>query len=214
MPYYRILVTCLIALVACAAMPFTTASAKAAEFTTDQARTYVDEVAHQVLNIISVKTTTKATKKTQLEKIFSSHVDMPWVGRFALGRFWRQASDAQRTRYLKEYQSFLLSNYASRFAEYSSGTYKINGATDDGDGQFTVSMEMASNEGSQPVQVEYKLHAGQNNTLQLFDIVVEGVSMIQTQRSEFASVLSQKGLDYLIEQLANKSMPLPDAKAS
>jgi len=190
-----------------------TPSLAKADYSVDQVRQYVDGVASQTLSVISGGGT-KETKKQALEKIFAAQVDIPWVGRFVLGRFWRDATPAQRSNYLKEYKSFLLANYATRFAQYSSGTYKITSATDDGDAQYTVSMTMAGADQSQPVQVDYKIHVMEDGKLRLFDVVVEGVSMITTQRSEFASVLGQKGLDYLIQQLANKSLPLPDEKKS
>jgi phospholipid transport system substrate-binding protein len=66
-------------------------------------------------------------------------------------------------------------------------------------------MEIASNDAnSPPVYVDYMVR-GQGKGFKVFDVIVEGVSMIQTQRSEFASVLAKHDIDYLINQLASKS---------
>ena len=122
-----------------------------------------------------------------------------------LGRFWKQATDDQKSRYLQQYGGFITNHYASRFSDYSSGSFKITGTKDDGNNEFTISMQIQSGEsGGNPVLVDYKIRKTDKN-FRIFDIIVEGVSMITTQRSEFASVLSNNGMDYLITQLANKA---------
>ena len=76
---------------------------------------------------------------------------------------------------------------------------------DDGDGEYTVAMQMKSDEnGSEPVDVNYRVRK-QGDTYKIFDVIVEGVGLLTTQRSEFSSVIADKGIDYLIDQLATKS---------
>jgi phospholipid transport system substrate-binding protein len=132
-------------------------------------------------------------------------VDFPWVGRFVMGRFWREATDEQKSRYLAEYQKFLILHYTSRFTDYTSGTFKVTGDKADGDNEFTVSMQLQSDEpNSEPVLVDYRVRK-EDQGFKIFDVIVEGVSLITTQRSEFAAVLNKNGIDYLIGQLAAKS---------
>src|SRR5262249_10124774 len=155
------------------------------------------------LSVISDQALSKEAKEAKLEKIFSSGVDIPWVGRFALGPGWREASEVARSKYLKSYENFWVQHYASRFADLSGGEYKITAASADEDDQshYTVSMVMTSAEDHKQVQVDYRVHLNAAHQLKIYDVVVEGVSMITTQRSEFSSVLTNHGLDYLIEQL-------------
>ena len=193
-----------LALALCAAAPFGSARADA---TTKDAEQYVSSLGDKALAVITNKATGKDAKEAQLEKIFSENVDIPWVGRFVMGRFWRDATDDQKKRYLAEYQNFVIKHYASRFTQYSSGSFKITGSKDDGDGEFVINMMMTSGEANaEPVAVDYRVRADKNK-FKVFDIIVEGVSMITTQRSEFSSVLNSNGIDYLIDQLAHKSLP-------
>lgn len=168
---------------------------------------YVGGLADQTLKTISNDGLNKRQKQAKLDKLFSDNVDFPWVGRFVMGRYWREATDAQKKRYLKEYQKFLILHYTSRFTEYTSGDFKVTGSEDDGDGEFTVSMQIKPGDQSdngQPILVDYRVrHEG--GGFKIFDVIVEGVSMITTQRSEFASVIDKGGIDYLIGQLAAKS---------
>lgn len=166
---------------------------------------YVESLGNQAIAIIADAKLTKPQKQAKLETIFSTNVDIPWVGKFVMGRFWKQATPEQQKNYLKEYQKFVITHYASRFAEYSGGKFNITGTKDDGNGEFTVSMQMIGDKGAEPVLVDYRVRSA-GGSFKVFDVIVEGVSMITTQRSEFGAVLSDKGVDYLINKLATKSI--------
>ena len=194
------------ALVALAALPVERAHAASA----DDAGKYVESLAKQTLSTISDKGRSKEQKSALLQKLFSNNVDIPWVGRFVMGRFWRTASDSQKKQYLAEYQKFLIQHYTDRFTDYTSGSFKVTGSKDDGDSEYTVSMVIqASEAGSDPINVDYKVRKD-GNSYKIFDVIVEGVSMITTQRSEFASVLNQHDVDFLIAQLQSKSIVISD----
>lgn len=169
-----------------------------------EASKFVQSVGDEAFAIIKDGSLDKDTKQKKLERVFAKSVDIPWVGKFVLGRYWRQASEQQRNRYVDEYRSFIITHYTSRFAKYSGGDFKITGSKPDGNGQYVVSMEITPPKEDQPILVDYRVHPGKNG-LQIFDVIVEGVSMITTQRSEFNSVLANKGIDGLISQLAKKS---------
>jgi phospholipid transport system substrate-binding protein len=174
---------------------------------------YIDSLGAQTLKAVS-SNGSKEQKQAQIEKIFSSNIDIAWVGRFVMGRYWRQANDQQKALYLKKYERFLVKHYASRFADYTSGTFKVTDTRDDGNGEFTVSMEIDSPErqGAEPILVDYRVR-NSGGGFKIFDVIVEGVSMITTQRSEFSSVIGQHGIDYLIENLsAISEQALPAGK--
>jgi len=200
------------ALVALCCLTFSMTASQARANSVGDARKFVDTIATQALNVISGKDS-KEQKELKLEKLFSGSVDIPWVGRFTLGRYWREATEDQRSRYLKEYENFWVTHYAGRFAEYSGGSFTITGASQDDDGQYIVNMVMVSAEDHQDVQVEYHVHMDAANQFKIYDVVIEGVSMITTQRSEFASVVASKGLDYLIDQLASRSLEVSSPKS-
>lgn len=180
-------------------------SAPASAAATNAASKYVESLGNQAIAVIANPKFNKQQKQAKLETIFSTNVDIPWVGRFVMGRFWKQATPDQQKRYLSEYQKFIITHYASRFAEYSGGKFNITGTKDDGNNEFTVSMEMIGDKAAEPVLVDYRVR-GNGGSFKVFDVIVEGVSMITTQRSEFGSVLNDKGVDYLIGKLASKSI--------
>lgn len=178
----------------------------------DAAGKYVEGLGNQALAAISDKSASKEKKQAVLDKLFKDNVDIPWVGRFVMGRYWREASEQQKADYLREYEAFIIKHYTSRFTEYTSGTFKVTDAKDDGDNEYTVSMQLqGESASSEPVLVDYRLR-NEKGAFKIFDVIVEGVSLITTQRSEFASVISHHGIDHLIAQLKNKSLPISEPK--
>jgi phospholipid transport system substrate-binding protein len=172
---------------------------------------YIQALGNQALSVIVSQSLNKAQKQKKLDTIFSENIDFPWVGRFVMGRTWREATDAQKTRYVAEYKKFLIMHYTSRFTNFTSGTFKVINEKDDGDGEYTVAMQLTSDEpGSQAIEVDYRVRKSENGaSFKIFDVIVEGVSLLSTQRSEFSSVIASKGLDHLIDQLAAKSSKAP-----
>jgi phospholipid transport system substrate-binding protein len=95
------------------------------------------------------------------------------------------------------YQLFLLNSYIPNFKKYSNQNIKINQITKQDDG-YLVSTRIERPEG-EAVKISYLV---KNN--KICDIIVEGVSLIAVQRSDFSTILSQSGVDGLINKLDAK----------
>lgn len=179
----------------------TAAPAAAPSQSTNGAQAYVDTLAQQVLAIVKDANSDKADRVKKIEALFTDKVDMDFIARFVLGKNWRAATPAQQQAYIAAYKPFLLKNYASRLTKYSGQTYSLKKTRNDGDTNI-VTMEIADSNG-QSFLVDYRLR-GSNGNYKIVDVIVEGVSLLTTQRSEFASIIDQKGLDGLTEALKNQ----------
>ncbi len=171
--------------------------------TVEDARHFADGIAQEALGVIK-SVPDKQQKQQKLEHMFAQHVDIPWIGKFVLGRYWRQANPDQQSRYLSNYQDFLLTHYTSHLTDYSNGSYQIVNAKTDAENEFTVSMKIQP-PNAQAISVDYRLRMNDAGEMKVFDIIIEGVSLITTQRSEFTSVVQNQGMDALIAQLAQKT---------
>lgn len=175
----------------------------------DDASKYIEGLGNNAIAILTDKALDKEVKGQKIEQLFRDNVDMNWIGKFVIGRFWRQINDDQKQRYLKEYETFLVRNYATRFTDYTSGSFKITDAKANNDSEFMISMQIKSEEaGGEPIAVDYRVR-GNKGAFKVIDIIVEGVSMLTTQREEFTSILTSKDIDYLIEQITKKSESPP-----
>lgn len=173
--------------------------------TSEEARQFVDTVGKQVLDTVN-GSADEAQKQQKLRQLFSDNVDMDWMGRFVLGRAWTQATQDQRSNYLQAYRDYLLARYTTNFADYAGSKYTITDVKPEAGGQYVVGMDVKSPHAKDPeIKAGYRLRSWENGQFKINDIIIEGVSLITTQRSEFASVAQKDGLDKLIEQLKVKT---------
>lgn len=168
------------------------------------AKRFVDGIGQQVIAIIGEEGS-QADKQAKLRGIFEQNADFNWIGKFVLGTHWRKATPEQQQAYLANYRSFVVSNYADKFKKYSGQTYKILAVRPLDSGEYLVKMAIQDPNPNNPeIMTDYKIRE-EAGSYKIFDIIVEGVSLITTQRSEFDSVVKRKGLDGLIDLLGKRS---------
>lgn len=141
----------------------------------------------------------------RFRQLFSADFDVPGIARFVLGRYWRVATPAQQQEFLKLFTDYIALAYSNRLAEYSGETLRVTGSRPAPDGKL-VSSEIVRANGQPPARVEWLL-TPQNGAYKISDVIVEGVSMAVTQRSEFASVIQRNGgqVEGLITALRQKT---------
>ncbi|HZA66620.1 MAG TPA: ABC transporter substrate-binding protein, partial [Geminicoccaceae bacterium] len=103
-------------------------------------------------------------------------IDLDLVARLILGRHWRSASDAQRQEYLELFRDYALANLASKLHLYQGQSFEVTGA------------KVVSD----------------NDALVVIDVIVAGVSLIVTLRSEFSAVIERQGFDGLLAELRQR----------
>lgn len=169
------------------------------------ARQYADNIGKQVLAVVN-GSGAQADKQNQLRQLFSQNVDTDWMGRFVLGAGWQKINEDQRARYLTAYRQYLLERYTTNFSDYNGSKYTITGVKDEADGQYSVAMNINAPQAEQKeVKAGYRLRMDEAGSFKIIDIIIEGVSLITTQRSEFSSIMQQGGIDTLISKLDAKN---------
>ncbi len=146
----------------------------------------------------------KAIKLAE-EKILP-HVDFEEATRLAAGRGWAQASAEQKKRLVTEFRNMLVRTYSNAISAYQGQTMKVlPSRAKPGDSEATVRNQFIR-PGGKPVLIDYSMHKTDHGW-KIYDIVVEGVSLVLTYRSEFDAVVKQEGVDGLIKRLAQKNTP-------
>jgi len=134
------------------------------------------------------------------------HVDFEEATRIAVGRSWAKATPEQKKRLTAEFRSMLVRTYSNAIQPYEDQRMKVLPVRmKPGDTEVTVRNQLIRS-GGKPVPIDYamrKTDAG----WKIYDIVVEGVSLVLTYRSEFDAVVKQDGIDGLIKRLAQKNAP-------
>ena len=169
----------------------------------DEVKSFIDSIAKETLAVANDRAQPLSQRRSQLEKIFLDNVDLDWVAKFTLGKYWRDATDEQKARYLQAYRQFAAKSYSSKFDDYNNYTYKITETMEENDARYLVRMEIGR-PNQQSLLVDY--HVKDNGGKYLVcDMTVEGVSMVTSQRSEFGAVAGRRGVDGLIADLQAKA---------
>lgn len=163
------------------------APAQAADLASSKAT--VSGLADKAIAVISDKSLSAAQRKTKFSTLLGANFDVPTIGKFALGRYWRQATPAQQKEYTALFRNMIVNVYTARFEEYSGQTVTVTGGrVDEKSGDVVVNSQINTTDGSAPVPVDWRLRNGK-----IIDVIVTGVSMSVTQRDDFASVIQQGG---------------------
>ena len=136
-----------------------------------------------------------------VEEMILPHLDFTTFARLTLGKHWRKASPEQRTVFTDGFRDLLMRTYATSLNAYSGERIEHTGQRDEGDGRVLVQTQVIRPQGP-PVLVDFRLQRN-NDTWMVYDVVIEGVSLIINYRSNFGEEISRNGLDALIQHMAD-----------
>lgn len=149
---------------------------------------------------------------TRVEVLVKSLVlptfDSEALSRRVLAKNWKTISAAQQTRFTEEFSAYLVRFYSRAFANYNGETVDYDDKIEtDERGVATVKTRIMRKAG-QPIPVAYRM-SQETGQWKIVDVIVEGISLVQSKRDEFAGVISGKGIDQLIADLAAKNHQNP-----
>ncbi|MDB4040121.1 ABC transporter substrate-binding protein [Methylophilaceae bacterium] len=137
------------------------------------------------------------------EKILPNF-DFEKVARLVLGRAWRSASDDQKKGFIIEFRTLLLKTYAVALSKYKDQKIEFKPTRMSDTDEIVIVKSEIIQSGAQPIRVNYALSKSTGKWL-VFDIVIEGVSLVTNYRSQFSGVIKKNGMDTLIKRLAKKN---------
>jgi phospholipid transport system substrate-binding protein len=151
----------------------------------------------------------KAIKLAE-EKVLP-YIDFEEATRLAVGRAWSQASPEQRKRLVSEFRNMLVRTYSNAIEAYQGQSLKVlPSRKQDAKEEATVRAQFIR-PGAPPLPLEFQMRKT-GSDWKVYDIAVEGISLVLTYRSEFDAVVKQEGIDGLIKRLAQKNT-LPPTKS-
>lgn len=157
----------------------------------DDAKSLVSRTVDEVLALAQANGTPEA-KAPQLRRIMEAHATMPEIARASAGIAWRQMSADQQARFVDAFTDYVAKIYARRFQEYSGQRIAVGQVRDAGKKGVLVQTSVIG--GGAPILVEW-LVSDRGGRPAINDIVIEGVSLVLTQREEIAGMLTARGND-------------------
>lgn len=132
------------------------------------------------------------------------HFDLERMGRWTLGKYWRNANLQQREEFIKEFRALLIRSYSRTLVDYADAEVDyLPFRMKDADSRAKVYTKL-SRQNDNPVKITYSLHSTTGGW-KVYDISIEGVSLVANYRSTFMNKVKQDGLDQLIYLLAAKN---------
>ncbi len=168
----------------------------------DDARNLIQTVGNQVLEILK-QDVSQDEKFDQLVTLLDGSIDLDLVARLILARHWRTADEAQQAEYLKLFRAYALDSLASKLHIYNGQEFEITDSQPAGKKDALVRTLIHSPD-RPALHVDWRIREKKDGGLVAIDLIVESVSLIVTQRSEFGAVVERSGIDGLLNELRQR----------
>ncbi|MGQ0657116.1 MAG: MlaC/ttg2D family ABC transporter substrate-binding protein [Chromatiales bacterium] len=140
-----------------------------------------------------------------VDQIVSPHVDTARSGRLILGKHWRNATTTQRQQFIDNFRRLLLRTYAVHVSDYADAEIVyLPSSQASTDGNLAVVRTRVTRGGKPPANVDYRMYQTEDGW-KVFDVVVNGISIVVTFRSAIDAEIQQYGIDGLIARLIAKN---------
>jgi phospholipid transport system substrate-binding protein len=173
---------------------------------TKQAANFLEQLQEKAASRLGDASISDKEKEDHFRKLFNENFDVPAIGRFVIGRYWRAASQEDQKAFLAVFEDAMVQRFLPLLAENSSERFKIGNVTPDArnENMALIDSRIDRTEG-EPYKVSWRVRE-KDGGFKILDIVAEGVSMAITLRSEYGTVLKNNGgkLPPLTEALREK----------
>ncbi len=160
----------------------------------------VKKMVNSVLDVLKQSDLSAEEKKTQVSGRVQEFLNIQSMSRRTLGPYWDDATEEQRQRFSELFVKVLEGTYLSRVGDYSGGTVKYLKQRVKGD-KAIVDTLITSDELEIPVQYKMIYSDGR---WQVFDIVIEGVSLVRNYRSSYGEIIRREGYEGLFRLMEEK----------
>ena len=168
----------------------------------------VKKTAEDVISAINKDPDIKKGNKEKIYKLAEEKIlpnfDFEKISRLVLGRAWRSANEKQKKAFKNEFRTLLLRTYAVALTKFKGQEIRFKPTKFSEADKIVIVKSEIIQTGAQPLRVNYALAKNAGKWL-VFDIVIEGVSLVTNYRSQFSNVIRKNGMDVLINKLETKN---------
>lgn len=170
-----------------------------------EAKVFIEKLAAQAIAALTPHDISREERERRCRELLRTNFAVEAIGQFVLGRHWRTATAEERAEFMTLFEDLIVGTYAERFSHYSGQQLDVYDATTEPETGDVLVKSQIERTGGAPVQVGWRVRQMPEG-LQIVDVTVEGVSMGVTQRSDFASVIRNKGgtVAGLIEEMRKR----------
>ena len=138
---------------------------------------------------------TKKERVEKLKEIASETVDIQGIGYYTLGAYRKNINDELIKKYEILFEQYFLKSFASRLAEYSNPEIEVVSKKKLNENYTMVSSILVSTEQRPEVKIDWRIYTKDPENLKIRDLIIEGLSLVRTQREEFSSIIQSNDGD-------------------
>ena len=167
---------------------------------------YIISTTEKAINALTDNSITQNEKEKRFGKLFDENFDVPSISRFVLGKYWKSATTNQKKVFFVTFRNYMVKTYSSKFNEYSGEKLSLVNYENEPNSKLFVVHTALNRPNDPPIKVDWRVGLKKDRYV-ILDIIIEGISLAVTQRSEFVSVIDHNdgNLDNLIKLLKEKS---------
>lgn len=176
----------------------------------DDPEKMVDDVAQQLL-IKMEEQRSELEQNPQMVISFAEtyvlpYVDAPRMARYVMGKFWRTASKKQKDAFVKAFTETLIRSYAGSLLKLNIEKVEVKSRINQKKGKVMVPSEVTQSDGNVS-SIMYRLYQSKKTKKwMMYDVSIEGVSMLLNYRKSYASDLTRKGVAKVISEMEQKNV--------
>jgi phospholipid transport system substrate-binding protein len=174
---------------------------------TEELKKYVENLIDEGYKLVHDKNITAVERHKKSSILIRSHLYLDWMAKYTLGRNRRVISSQKVEEFTRIYSKFVVKVYADLSSNYNGEKAVLKNVKQIDDDMFIVNLEIVRPSGQQPIKIDYLVHKLNNKTKEPYrisDIITEGISVLNSQQSEFNSVITSSGIDALIADLESR----------
>lgn len=173
--------------------------AQGAEPLTEEAE-FVQKMGDQAIEILRNNKDLK-TRRAKFRDLFEDYFAIPTIAKAVLSKHWKKATPEQQEEFVQLFKEKTFNIYTARLQNYANQNFSVTGSKQINAQTFAVSSVVKSDNDKDVTLVWNVGHDQKNGLYRIVDVKVEGISQVATQRSEYANILTNKGVDGLLEEL-------------
>ena len=177
----------------------------AAEEFGDGAKKFIEVLTEEAISTLTGKDLSQNERADRFRKLMLKNFALKGIARFVLGRHWRKLTGPEKKEYLELFEDLMVATYADRFEKYSGEKLQVKKAEVRGERDALVHTSMIRVDGTKSLKVAWRVR-GKIGNYKVVDIMVEGISLVMTQKAEFSSFIRQNdgGVSALLSELKKR----------
>jgi phospholipid transport system substrate-binding protein len=165
-------------------------------------RAFVQILGDQIIDVAKDKSLSDFQRKQKIINLIDKSTDSKWIARFVLGKNHKTANEEQKKQFMSMYREFMINTYGPKFNSYDGKKFTVN-SVEKQSNFYLVKSEFVPKNSDVVIFFDFRVKENEGN-FSIVDFIAEGISLIETQRSEFNSSINEEGMDKFLENLKKR----------